>query len=90
MIFRNIGLFIIYICNEGYIFVGLVGRFCIIVEIWIQEDLICEVIRCFFLFIIYGGIVFDNGRVDFVYGDMVRYKCNEGFVIQEGDIEYIC
>lgn len=87
---RNIGSFITYTCNEGYILVGSVGRFCTTAETWTQEDPTCEVIRCPSPPTIYGGIVLDNGRADFVYGDMVRYKCNEGFVIQEGDTEHIC
>lgn len=65
---------------EGYRLVGSGGRFCTTAKTLTQEDPTCEVIRCPSPPIINDGIVLDNGRTDFVYSDMVRYECNEGFV----------
>lgn len=87
---RNIGSFITYNCDEGYKLIGTSWRFCTINETWTDRDPTCEIIKCPTPPAISKGTILDNGRTEFFYGDMVRYKCNEGYMIQSGESDHLC
>lgn len=87
---NNVGGAITYICDEGYQLNGYSWRICTTNETWTGTDPKCVAIQCSPPGTISNGIILDNDRTEFFYGDMVRYKCNKGYLMQDGDTDHIC
>ncbi|XP_061166124.1 sushi, von Willebrand factor type A, EGF and pentraxin domain-containing protein 1-like [Saccostrea echinata] len=87
---NTLGGFMTYACDEGYRLEGISWRFCTSNETWSGTEPSCIAIKCSPPRSIDNGMILDNGRTEFFYGDMVRYKCTEGYVMQGGDTDHIC
>lgn len=42
-----VGSFVVFICNMGFIFIGLFLRVCLLDGLWSGFNLICNIVYCF-------------------------------------------
>lgn len=42
-----VGSFVVFICNIGFIFIGLFLRVCLLDGLWSGFNLICNIVYCF-------------------------------------------
>ena len=85
----TIGKRIEYFCDEGYRLSGIPLRICFYTKVWSGPDPECIPIECTVPPPLENGVVLDNGRTTFYYGDLVQYRCNDGYFLL-GDSDRTC